>query len=166
MNSEYQTKKNAEGSQGEYKRIYEEYDEGEQSHAQVEGKDRRTHYVRVHKTAEQPDAANATKKNGVVANGTSSGTATTSGDASAKDKAGKKGEDDPKEDKDHDEVQSSAQLSPGSTATSTMTSPSSLHQVNQRQLNQHQQSQHQLNQHQYNQHQQLHQPGGKVYIRK
>ena len=37
MNSEYQTKKNAEGSQGEYKRIYEEYDEGEQSHVNSRG---------------------------------------------------------------------------------------------------------------------------------
>lgn len=74
VNSDYQTKKNVEGSQGEYKRIYEEYDEGEQSHAQVDGRDRRTHYIRVHKPNERTDATNQTQKETTASNSTSSGT--------------------------------------------------------------------------------------------
>lgn len=74
VNSEYQTKKTAEGSQGDYKRIYEEYDEGEQSRTQVDGHDRHTHYIRVHKPNEHTNTTNQTQIEGVSSNSTSSGT--------------------------------------------------------------------------------------------
>lgn len=91
--------------------MYEEYDEGEQSHAQAEGGNRRTHYVRVHKAGDQPENSNQTKKNGAPTNGTTTPGATNSGSDNLygkKGSAGGGGEEDPTSEKDHANSQSSA----------------------------------------------------------